>query len=55
MKTVKWKRGLLLAVMLLSLSNLMLPAAAAGDGGHAKIVRVGYVNFENYQEGGEGE
>ena len=39
--------------MLLTISHLMLPAAAAGDG--AKIVRVGYVNFENYQEGGEGE
>lgn len=44
-----------MVVMLLTVSNLMLPAAAAGDGGHAKTVRVGYVNFENYQEGGEGE
>ena len=54
MKTVRWKRGLLrLVVVLLTFSHLMLPAAAAGNG--AKIVRVGYVNFENYQEGGEGE
>lgn len=41
--------------MLLTLSNLMIPVAAAGNGEHAKIVRVGYVIFENYQEGGEGE
>ena len=44
-----------MVVMLLTVSNLMLLAAAVGDGGHAKTVRVGYVNFENYQEGGEGE
>ena len=44
---------MLLVVILLTLSNLVLPAAAAGDS--AKVVRVGYVNFENYQEGGEGE
>lgn len=54
MKTTRWKRALLLAfVMVLAVNALMLPAAAAGDS--AKVVRVGYVNFENYQEGGEGE
>ena len=46
---------LLALVMVLAVNALMLPAAAVGDGEHAKVVRVGYVNFENYQEGGEGE
>lgn len=44
-----------MTALLLTLGNLLLPAAAAGDNADAKTVRVGYVNFENYQEGGEGE
>ena len=34
----------------------MMPAAASTEKTEAaKTVRVGYVNFENYQEGGDGE
>lgn len=57
MTRLKWRRALLfITATLLVVSNLLSPvAAAAGDNGGAKLVRVGYVNFENYQEGGEGE
>lgn len=56
MKTVTWKRVCsLLTAALLAAGSLWAPAAAAVDDGSSKTVRVGYVNFENYQEGGEGE
>lgn len=54
MKHWKWgKAAALIAAVLLIISNLAAPAAAGS--GLGKIVRVGYVNFENFQEGGEGE
>lgn len=57
MGTAKWRKTLLLIVItVFAISSLMIPAdAATAQNKTAKTVRVGYVNFENYQEGGEGE
>lgn len=57
MRASNWKKILaLVTVLVLSVSSLLVPAADAVEtGGNAKTVRVGYVNFENYQDGGEGE
>lgn len=55
MKNTAWKRKIsLIVVMVLIISNLSsLKVFAQEDS--TKTVRVGYVNFENYQEGGDGE
>lgn len=37
------------------INNLLSLKVFAGEENSAKIVRVSYVNFENYQEGGDGE
>lgn len=57
MKPTKWRKYILLitAVLLTVSSALTSASAAVGDSENAKTVRVGYVIFENYQEGGEGE
>lgn len=55
MKNAAWKRKLpLIVVMVLIISNLLSLKVFAEENG-TKTVRVGYVNFENYQEGGDGE
>ena len=57
MMNAKWKRTVvLITLIVLATGSLMMPAAASTDKTEAaKTVRVGYVNFENYQEGGDGE
>lgn len=56
MKNAAWKRKLpLIVVIVLMINNLLSLKVFAGEENSAKIVRVGYVNFENYQEGGDGE
>lgn len=56
MKNQRWKRTVLLMIAAVFLMGSVagLPADAA-EKGRTKVVRVGYVLFENYQEGGEGE
>ena len=54
MKNAAWKRKLpLIVVIVLIINNLLSLKVFAGEENSAKIVRVGYVNFENYQEGRE--
>ena len=57
MMNAKWKRTVvLITLIVLAAGSLMMPAAASTEKTEAaKTVRVGYVNFENYQEGGDGE
>lgn len=57
MMNAKWKRTVvLITLIVLATGSLMMPAAASTEKTEAaKTVRVGYVNFENYQEGGDGE
>ena len=57
MMNAKWKRTVvLITLIVLATGSLMMPAAASTEKTKAaKTVRVGYVNFENYQEGGDGE
>lgn len=47
--------ALLLAVLCLLAPGVRAEDAAAADADGSAVVRVGYVLFENYQEGGEGE
>ena len=57
MANSKWKRAaIILTLIVLAVDSLIMPAAASTEKKEdVKTVRVGYVNFENYQEGGEGE
>ena len=57
MMNAKLKRTVvLITLIVLATGSLMMPAAASTEKTEAaKTVRVGYVNFENYQEGGDGE
>ena len=49
MKNAAWKRKLpLIVVMVLIISNLLSLKVFAEENG-TKTVRIGYVNFENYQ------